>query len=97
MIYSINLSPETESALEVKASRLGMDVEGYLRQLIDKDAQPVNVQPGTPLELSPPIPASPSDIVAYWDKVDAFGAFSDALDSSGLARKLRTNAENRAL
>ena len=69
---TLHLPPATEDTLRAKASRSGLSVEAYLRQLAERDAAVVSVPADEPsvaeferlldeLAAGPPLPSLPAD------------------------------------
>jgi len=52
MVYTVTLDPETEQAIERKATRLGVSPSDYLRRLAERDAHRKAVRPVTPPQKS---------------------------------------------
>jgi len=83
MSLVLNLPPELESELLARASRMGLPLPEYVKQLL---------LVGRPPEATL---SNGSELVAYWQGEGLVGTRADITDSQKHARKLRQQAEQR--
>ncbi len=83
MSLVLDLPPELETELISEASRMGLPLPEYVKQLL--------------LAGRPPgaMPRSGSELVSYWQGEGLVGTRADITDSQEHARALRRQAEQR--
>ena len=107
MTLTLDLPPELEERLKAEAARRGLAVDEYLIELARSATLDAPADPGVGAEdltelLSgtwpedEPMPTSPAEIVAYWERNGLIGTRPDITDSLEHARRLRRKAERRA-
>jgi hypothetical protein len=108
MTLTLDLPPDLEERVKAEATRRGLSVADTMIELArSATLEPSRTKDGTTLEktlerwLGPwpedePIPTTPAEVVAYWERHGLIGTRPDITDSLEHARRLRRKAERRA-
>src|SRR5262249_33974410 len=108
MVLTLDLPPDLEARLNAEAARCGLSPADYLTALLRSATSPAaspDTSP-TPEEAEElligtwpddePRPATPAEVVAYWERHGLLGTRPDITDSLEHAREIRRKAERRA-
>lgn len=98
MTLILDITPEQEQQLALKAEQQGMDTRDYaLAVLFHEEASGSDSEDALPLAGPlPPANGTGADLVAYWEREGLLGTRSDIKDSQKHARELRRKAESRS-
>ncbi|KAA0225359.1 hypothetical protein FCG40_01355 [Fimbriimonadia bacterium ATM] len=83
MDLHVNLSKETQARLRARAEELGLKVEEYAAELLERSAR------------MPARTITGAEAVAVWKREGVIGSRGDITDSVAHARRLRRKAERR--
>ena len=82
MSITIDVPPELEAELREAARQKGFSVESFVLDLARQKVQPTRAMTG-------------ADALAFWDREDCLGLFTESPDSVGLVRRWRDEEDSR--
>ena len=90
MTNTLELPDDLAQRLVADAEARGQDLNTYTVTMLREAAEVA------PQSTAEPLPTSPAEAVAYWQRNGILGSYGDpAIDSPELARQLRRQAETR--
>jgi hypothetical protein len=108
MTLTLNLPPDLETRLNAEAARRGLSIADYLIELAqsatsetrstseEATSEDTRDRLMEPWPEDEPVPTTPAEIVAYWERHGLIGTRPEITDSLEHARRLRRKAERRA-
>ena len=98
MTLILEMTPEQEQKLALKAQQQGMDTRDYALAVLFHEQAPGSSADEEILPLAGPLPpanGTGADLVAYWKREGLIGTRPDIEDSQKHARELRHKAESQ--